>query len=401
MRADSFYVASPSGPGVVSPATPFIVRTTATTINGVSVPVGVYITDTFIQNGSIANAKIGNAAIDTAKISDAAITYAKIADAAIGTAKIQTAAITNALIGTEAVDTSNIRAAAITTAKIQNAAIVNALIANAAVGTANIIDAAITNAKIASLSADKITAGTISADRIAANSITAAKIDSRGLTIKDAYGNIIFGSGYGLDWGQIVSQPSNIYNGNITIGSNGTLYGAGGGSVSLGGLGAGAMATINQINSSNVWTYIGAAAIGTAFITDAAITNAKIGNLEVNTLKIAGNSVSSMSSLSGAGYWAETWLYAADYGVLSVVACHMGFVYVTWDPSHLYVHLDDGGFMDFQVQANPMYNDSGFAGYDRGWPMTQVAGIGISPGWHKVSAYSPDYFTVLAFLTVR
>lgn len=67
VRADSFYIASPSGPGI-SPTMPFIVRTSATTINGVEVPVGVYMTDGYIQNGTITNAKIANLAVDNAKI---------------------------------------------------------------------------------------------------------------------------------------------------------------------------------------------------------------------------------------------------------------------------------------------------------------------------------------------
>lgn len=67
VRADSFYIANPTGPGVV-PAMPFIVRTVATTINGVPVPVGVYLVDAFIQNGTIVNAKIANATIEDAKI---------------------------------------------------------------------------------------------------------------------------------------------------------------------------------------------------------------------------------------------------------------------------------------------------------------------------------------------
>lgn len=70
VRADDFAIASPSGPGI-SPATPFIVRTTPTTINGVVVPVGVYMTDVFIQNGTITNAKIGNLQVDDAKIASA------------------------------------------------------------------------------------------------------------------------------------------------------------------------------------------------------------------------------------------------------------------------------------------------------------------------------------------
>lgn len=87
VRADTFYIANPEGPGI-SPAMPFIVRTTATTIDGVSVPVGVYLKDAFIENGTITNAKIANAAIDSAKIADAAITTAKIGNAQIDSAKI-------------------------------------------------------------------------------------------------------------------------------------------------------------------------------------------------------------------------------------------------------------------------------------------------------------------------
>jgi hypothetical protein len=67
VRADSFYIASPSGPGI-TPTMPFIVRTSATTINGVAVPAGVYMTDGYIQNGTITNAKIADLAVDNAKI---------------------------------------------------------------------------------------------------------------------------------------------------------------------------------------------------------------------------------------------------------------------------------------------------------------------------------------------
>lgn len=52
------------GPAVI----PFIVTTTTRTIDGVSVPPGVYITDTYIRNATITNAKIADAAITMAKI---------------------------------------------------------------------------------------------------------------------------------------------------------------------------------------------------------------------------------------------------------------------------------------------------------------------------------------------
>ena len=177
IRADSFYIASPSGPGI-APAMPFIVRTTATTINGVNVPAGVYMTDAFIQNGTITNAKIGNAAIDDAKISnlsaakitagylDAARIQAGSLDAKIATldaavigsgfinaARINSASIANANISTAQITSGTIGTAligdgTITTAKIADAAITNAKIGSAAIGTANIIDASILNAKI-------------------------------------------------------------------------------------------------------------------------------------------------------------------------------------------------------------------------------------------------------------
>lgn len=72
VRADQFYIASPSGPGV-SPTVPFIVRTTPTTINGVEVPVGVYLTDGYIQNGTITTAKIANLAVDDAKVANLSV----------------------------------------------------------------------------------------------------------------------------------------------------------------------------------------------------------------------------------------------------------------------------------------------------------------------------------------
>jgi hypothetical protein len=179
IRADNFWMAPPSVAQATAPTTglyvgyvwrdtstnttkyytgstwsttpqtlPFIVRTTPTTINGVAVPAGVYITDTFIQNGTITNAKIGNAAIDNAKIVDATIQGAKIQDAAI------------------------------TAAKIQDAAVTNAKIANAAINAAKIQDATITSAKIVSLDADKINATTLSAITADMGTITSGKIQN-------------------------------------------------------------------------------------------------------------------------------------------------------------------------------------------------------------------------------
>jgi hypothetical protein len=59
-----------TGSGWVSfdPIIPFIVQATPTTINGASVPAGVYLDTAFIRDGTITTAKIGDAQIDNAKI---------------------------------------------------------------------------------------------------------------------------------------------------------------------------------------------------------------------------------------------------------------------------------------------------------------------------------------------
>lgn len=83
VRADEFYIANPAGPGI-APAMPFIVRTTPVTINGVLVPVGVYMTDAFIQNGTITNAKIANATIEDAKVANLSAAKLTVGDGTIG-----------------------------------------------------------------------------------------------------------------------------------------------------------------------------------------------------------------------------------------------------------------------------------------------------------------------------
>jgi hypothetical protein len=130
IRADRFYVASPSGPGI-TPIVPFIVNTTTQTVNGVSVPAGVYMDAAFIKNGTITNAKIGNAAIDDAKIAN--LSAAKITSGFIDAARIQAGSLD---------------------AKIAN------------IDAAVIGSGTINSARIGNISADSITSGTLSASRI-------------------------------------------------------------------------------------------------------------------------------------------------------------------------------------------------------------------------------------------
>lgn len=82
--ASQFYVGAPAENGGISSTRPFIVQTTPTVINGVSVPAGVYMEDGFIKNGTITNAKIANAAIDDAKIKDLSADKIKAGSIAVG-----------------------------------------------------------------------------------------------------------------------------------------------------------------------------------------------------------------------------------------------------------------------------------------------------------------------------
>jgi hypothetical protein len=69
VNADRFAIMR-GGSNTTAASVPFIVQASATTIGGVAVPAGVYMTDAFIRNGSIINAKIADAAIDNAKIAN-------------------------------------------------------------------------------------------------------------------------------------------------------------------------------------------------------------------------------------------------------------------------------------------------------------------------------------------
>lgn len=110
-------------------------------------------------------------------------------------------------------------------------------IANGTITNAKIGDAAIDNAKIANLDASKITTGYLDAARIEAGSITANMIDSRGLSIKDANGNVIFSAGTPLNVANISG-----------LGSLATFS-----SVSLSDItGLGALASLDQITEDQL-----------------------------------------------------------------------------------------------------------------------------------------------------
>jgi hypothetical protein len=220
--------------GPFSQTLPFIVNTSPQTINGVSVPAGVYMDAAFIKNGTITTAKIGNAQIDDAKI--VSLTAAKITAGEISVGNyIQSSGFISGSQGWR-----------------------------------------IHGNGVAEFAAASIR-----------GQLTAAQIDSRGLSIKDASGNIILAAGSPL-------STSNIS-------------------------GLGGFAFIGSITSTNISTFIASAAIGSAYIANAAITNAliengaitsakigdaqitnaKIGDAQVTTLKIGNENVTIPRSATG------------------------------------------------------------------------------------------------------
>lgn len=137
-------------------------------------------------------------------------------------------------LAADAVESGKIKDYAITTTKIANLAVGNAAIANLAVTNAKIANLAVDDAKISDLAVTKLTAGSISVGQyiqstgysagttgwyIGGNGyaefgaasirgqLTANQIDTRGLTIKDSSGNVIFAAGTPLNYSYITADP--------------------------------------------------------------------------------------------------------------------------------------------------------------------------------------------------
>jgi len=120
-------------------------------------------------------------------IVDGAVTATKIAAGSVITDKLAASAITADKLAANSVTAVKIAAGAIETAKL----------AAGAVTTDKLVAQAVTADKLAvnSVTADKLAANSVTAGAIAANAVTADKIDSRGLSIKDAAGNVILAAG--------------------------------------------------------------------------------------------------------------------------------------------------------------------------------------------------------------
>ena len=155
------------------------------------------------------------------------------------------------------------------------------------------------------INGDMLVNGTIAGSKIAANTVTADKIDSRGLTIKDSKGNVIFGASQNLNVSRILglgdlATQDTVSTGQLTgnlaasrVSGLGTLAtqntvniaaNTADSMVTIGGQKISAsqlLTSLNKLDSTNISTFMKAAAIGGAYI----------GNAAVGTLKIAGNAV--------------------------------------------------------------------------------------------------------------
>ena len=155
--------------------------------------------------------------------------------------------------------------------------------------SANINNAAITSAKIA---------GTIQSDNYTATTGWQILRDTgaatfNNLTIRDTGGNIILSSGAGMAYNVLTGRPTSLSAINGTEGTklSGIASGADVTSANVAASIAGqtAFATLSQINSGNISTYIASAAIG----------NVQIGTAAVQTLTIAGGAVSAIETVFG------------------------------------------------------------------------------------------------------
>ena len=186
--ADQFSIAPVATNPNAADGSPFFHLTSPQTINGVSVPAGTYMKAAFIAD----------ATIDTAKIKALAVDNSKIADLTVGEGKIADGAITNLKIGSFI--QSNNYSAGSAGWQIRKDGY-------AEFGSASI-----------------------------RGQLTASQIDSRGLSIKDESGNTILSAGSPLSFSNI-TPAAGWLNSNVSISSSGALSGAGGGQVTINGLG--------------------------------------------------------------------------------------------------------------------------------------------------------------------
>jgi hypothetical protein len=252
IRADRFYIASPSGPGI-APMVPFIVQTTATNIGGENVPVGVYINGAFIQGGSIKGSAIVGGTIEGTKLINVSADKITAGSIAVG----QYIQSSSYVAGSQGWRINGDGTAEFGAASIRG-------------------------------------------------QLTAAQIDTRGLSIKDANGNIIFAAGTPLSTANISGLGSLATQNGVStaqVSGLGTLATQNNVSTSqVSGLGAlatqngvstaqvsglGLFATAPQLTSENISTYMAGAAIDLARINTASIGSLSALSATIGLLRTA------------------------------------------------------------------------------------------------------------------
>lgn len=207
-------------------STPFFVQTTPTTINGVTVPAGVYMDGAFVYDLTAAIARLGEAWIDSAMVAEMSADKLTAGTLRVG-AYIQSANFE------QGADGWRIRAD----------------------GTAELDSTAIR--------------GTLTAAQLRADIFKTDNIHTRGMTVRDADGNIILSAGINLSAARVS--------------------------------GLGAFAGLNAITGANIGTYIEVAAIKSAYIGNLEVKSANIDNLTVGTQKLASGSISQVVVSDSAG----------------------------------------------------------------------------------------------------
>jgi hypothetical protein len=157
----------------------------------------------------------------------------------------------------------------------------------------------------------------------------------------------------------------------------------------------GAFSTLNQINSSNISTYIAAAAIGNAYIGDAQITTAKIGTAQIDTLRIAGNAVTTMGTLGGTTN--QTIYLNAPYGGQLAITMWVDSspdYNFSYDPT---VRLYVDGVLRLELIGDQVYAGESGGGDSGGYPIyfrsreTRVLLVSLGAGTHTVTVNTPTY----------
>ena len=311
---------------------PFTILTQPTTIGGVTYAAGTYSVQSFILDAQITTAKIANLAVDDAKIANLSVTKLTAGSLAVGQYIQSTGYVPGSAgwrinaDGTAELSNAVVRGTVYAT----NGQFSGTIFGGAATGYANGIG---------------FFSGETTGYRWRVGNPTGARIQWTGTAIE-------------------VYNASNV----LTLSSGGVPASAV--------TGLGAFATLSQLNSSNISTYIanaaigaaqiGDASIGTAKIADAAITaakigdaqitRAKIGNAQVGTLQIAENAATAGAFVSGSASIISTTLnLPADTPISVIALCYWSEgVYSTSRPDTTANITIDGQTTSGSVSVNTM-----------------------------------------------